>query len=81
MTNFRKSGRVRCALLAWALTALSAHAQLLIGQTVGTRGSAAATVQESMRGAQLYFAPVNAGAVCTASPSSSWRWTTGSIRH
>ena len=31
------------------------HAQLLIGQTVGVTGSAAATVKESMGGAQLYF--------------------------
>lgn len=37
-----------------------AHAQLLIGQTVGVSGSAAATVKESMRGAQLYFDAVNA---------------------
>lgn len=37
-----------------------AHAQLLIGQTVGVSGSAAATVKESMGGAQLYFDAVNA---------------------
>ncbi len=37
-----------------------AHAQLLIGQTVGVTGSAAATVAESMRGAQLYLDAVNA---------------------
>src|SRR5690606_11603121 len=37
-----------------------AHAQLLIGQTVGVTGSAAVTVKESMRGAQLYFDAVNA---------------------
>ena len=36
------------------------HAQLLIGQTVGVTGSAAATVKESMGGAQLYFDAVNA---------------------
>ncbi len=38
----------------------AAHAQLLIGQTVGVTGSAAATVKESMRGAQLYVDAVNA---------------------
>ena len=37
-----------------------AYAQLLIGQTVGVTGSAAATVKESMRGAQLYVDSVNA---------------------
>ncbi len=37
-----------------------AQAQLLIGQTVGVTGSAAATVKESMRGAQLYVDATNA---------------------
>ena len=41
---------------AWGL----AHAQILIGQTVGITGSAAATVAESMRGAALYIDHVNA---------------------
>ncbi|WP_440109582.1 ABC transporter substrate-binding protein [Acidovorax sp. BL-A-41-H1] len=37
-----------------------AHAQILIGQTVGITGSAAATVAESMQGAALYIDHVNA---------------------
>ncbi|MFN7154413.1 MAG: ABC transporter substrate-binding protein [Acidovorax sp.] len=37
-----------------------AQAQVLIGQTVGITGSAAATVAESMRGAALYIDSVNA---------------------
>ncbi|KRC23957.1 amino acid ABC transporter substrate-binding protein [Acidovorax sp. Root217] len=36
------------------------HAQILIGQTVGVTGSAAATVQESMKGAALYIDHINA---------------------
>ena len=38
----------------------AAQAQLLIGQTVGVTGSTAATVKESMRGAQLYVDSANA---------------------
>ncbi|WP_255593423.1 ABC transporter substrate-binding protein [Acidovorax sp. sic0104] len=38
----------------------TAHAQLLIGQTVGVTGSAAATVAESTQGAALYIDHVNA---------------------
>lgn len=37
-----------------------AHAQILIGQTVGITGSAAATMAESMQGAALYIDHVNA---------------------
>lgn len=37
-----------------------AHAQLLIGQTVGVTGAVAATVKESMLGANLYIDAVNA---------------------
>ena len=48
-----------CALAA-ALGIGSAHAQILIGQTVGITGSAAATVAESMQGAALYIDHVNA---------------------
>jgi ABC-type branched-subunit amino acid transport system substrate-binding protein len=48
------------AQLLLAGLAQGAHAQLLIGQTVGVTGSAAVTVKESMRGAQLYFDAVNA---------------------
>jgi branched-chain amino acid transport system substrate-binding protein len=36
------------------------QAQILIGQTVGVTGSAAATVQESMKGASLYIDHINA---------------------
>lgn len=43
-----------------AMAAPAAHAQLLIGQTVGISGSAAATVKESMLGASLYMDHVNA---------------------
>lgn len=37
-----------------------AHAQILIGQTVGVTGTVAATVKESMAGAKLYIDEVNA---------------------
>lgn len=39
---------------------LTARADLLIGQTVGVTGAVAATVKESMAGAQLYLDEVNA---------------------
>lgn len=45
------------ALLLWAV---SAQAQILIGQTVGVTGAVAATVKESMTGAMLYIDAVNA---------------------
>ncbi len=48
---------VACAL---ALAASAAFAQLRIGQTVGVTGAVAATVKESMQGAQLYLDHVNA---------------------
>ena len=48
------------AALTAALLCGAAHAQILIGQTVGITGSAAATVAESMRGAALYIDHVNA---------------------
>ena len=48
---------VACAL---ALAASAACAQLRIGQTVGVTGTVAATVKESMQGAQLYLDHVNA---------------------
>lgn len=44
------------ALLAWG----TCQAQILIGQTVGVTGSAAATVQEASQGASLYLDHVNA---------------------
>ncbi|MCK6414193.1 MAG: ABC transporter substrate-binding protein, partial [Giesbergeria sp.] len=43
-----------------ALAASAAFAQLRIGQTVGVTGTVAATVKESMQGAQLYLDHVNA---------------------
>ena len=43
-----------CAALALLVLGSPAQAQILIGQTVGVTGSAAATVQESMKGASLY---------------------------
>lgn len=47
---------------AWAACALgiTAHAQILIGQTVGITGPAAATVAESTLGAALYIDHINA---------------------
>ena len=48
------------AFAAWLAMAGTASAQILIGQTVGITGSAAATVAESMRGAALYIDHVNA---------------------
>jgi ABC-type branched-subunit amino acid transport system substrate-binding protein len=46
--------------IAGALALGGAHAELLIGQTVGVTGTVAATVKESMLGAQLYIDEVNA---------------------
>jgi len=54
--------RIR-AVAAAAMLGLAAHAasaQILIGQTVGVTGAVAATVKESMLGAQLYLDQVNA---------------------
>lgn len=48
------------AVLVLLALAGPAQAQILIGQTVGVTGSAAATVQESMKGASLYLDHVNA---------------------
>lgn len=47
---------VAAAALAWGV----GHAQIMIGQTVGVTGSAAATVQEAAQGASLYLDHVNA---------------------
>jgi ABC-type branched-subunit amino acid transport system substrate-binding protein len=53
--------RACCASALLALLLLpTARAQILIGQTVGITGSAAATVKESMLGAALYLDHVNA---------------------
>ncbi len=46
--------------LGLALGVCSAQAQVLIGQTVGVTGAVAATVKESMLGANLYLDSVNA---------------------
>lgn len=43
-----------------AMLAGAAHADLLVGQTVGVTGAIAATVKESMGGARLYIDRVNA---------------------
>lgn len=48
------------AVLAFSGLHGAAMAQLLVGQTVGVTGPAAATVAESMRGAQLYVDATNA---------------------
>ena len=59
--------------LVTGITLLLAHgvaqAQLLIGQTVGVTGAVAATVKESMLGANLYIDAINAkGGVNQAHP-------------
>ncbi|MES2886638.1 MAG: ABC transporter substrate-binding protein [Pseudomonadota bacterium] len=46
--------------LTMALLGAQAHAQLLIGQTSGFSGAAAAGVKENVEGAKLYFDHVNA---------------------
>lgn len=53
---------LRAVLVACALgaCALAATAQIRIGQTVGVTGAVAATVKESMTGAQLYLNHINA---------------------
>lgn len=52
--------RTIAAIATLAAIAGAASAQILIGQTVGITGSAAATVAESMRGAALFIDHVNA---------------------
>src|SRR4051812_5481010 len=51
---------MRSIAAAVAMLASAAHADILIGQTVGVTGAVAATVKESMQGAQLYIDRVNA---------------------
>lgn len=46
-----------CLCVPWCLLA---HAQILIGQTVGVTGAVAATVKEASTGAMLYLDAVNA---------------------
>lgn len=57
-----RSAHVAAAVLACAvgLWAPLATAQIRVGQTVGVTGTVAATVKESMTGAQLYLDHVNA---------------------
>jgi ABC-type branched-subunit amino acid transport system substrate-binding protein len=49
-----------CALIFLASAGFKAHAQILIGQTLGVTGAVAATVKESTFGASLYIDAVNA---------------------
>jgi len=51
---------MRSIAAAVAMLAGAAHADILVGQTVGVTGAVAATVKESMQGAQLYIDRVNA---------------------
>jgi branched-chain amino acid transport system substrate-binding protein len=55
-----KQLRVLCTAGFLALSALSASAQILIGQTAGMTGSVAASVNETIAGAQLVIDAVNA---------------------
>lgn len=57
-TQRLRRGAIMASVLAMVGGAV--HAQILIGQTVGITGSAAATVAESMQGAALYIDHVNA---------------------
>ena len=55
--------KIKAALaltLGFVLGVGNAQAQVLIGQTVGVTGTVAATVKESMLGAQMYFDHINA---------------------
>ena len=52
--------RVLCAALALALGTTGAAAQILIGQTAGMTGSVAASVNETIAGAQLVIDAANA---------------------
>ena len=51
---------LRAGAACMALLAGGAQAQILVGQTVGITGPAAATVKESMAGAALYIDHINA---------------------
>ncbi len=52
-------GRLLAVVVIWVLWGASAHAQILVGQTVGVTGAVAATVKESMTGASLYIDAIN----------------------
>ena len=57
----KKHGRLRAALIALgALVLLPAQAQILIGQTAGMTGPVAASVNETIGGAQLVIDAANA---------------------
>ncbi|WP_353234076.1 ABC transporter substrate-binding protein [Diaphorobacter ruginosibacter] len=64
MSPWKRLGAFFAATATTAVLAANVAAQgqppILIGQTVGVTGSAAATVKESMLGASLYFQQVNA---------------------
>lgn len=55
-----KHGHYWGAAFALAGLLATAHAQILVGQTVGVTGSVAATVKEAATGANLYIDSVNA---------------------
>ena len=57
LTHWLRRGATLAAVFAMVG---AAHGQILIGQTVGITGSAAATVAESMQGAALYIDHINA---------------------
>lgn len=57
LTHWLRGGATLAAIFAMVG---AAHGQILIGQTVGITGSAAATVAESMQGAALYIDHINA---------------------
>ena len=65
-------------LVAAALSAGAAQAQILIGQTVGLTGPVAATVKEAVDGARLYIDGVNAVGAFAAKRSNSSHSTTSS---
>ena len=57
LTHWLRGGATLASIFAMVG---AAHGQILIGQTVGITGSAAATVAESMQGAALYIDHINA---------------------
>jgi branched-chain amino acid transport system substrate-binding protein len=55
-----KLGKLLLSTLACLSMACAAHAQILIGQTVGLTGAIAASAKDAAAGAKLYFDSVNA---------------------
>jgi len=55
-----KSSRLLLAILLGLCVGVPIHAQILIGQTAGFTGTAAASVNETAEGAKLYIEAVNA---------------------